>query len=205
MQSTSTNQSRYRGFTLIEVMIAVLVLSIGLLAVASLQLTAKRSTHQAWQRSLAVSIADSMVERIRANPSVAKDYHTGLAAPLGGGSISTAPTDCGANACNPTAVRQWDQWRWERQLDSAGIRASDDSDAGGLIDPRGCVVFDKASATGTPNTGKIQVVVSWKGLVETSDAVASGSACGTGNAGTQKDRRQVVVNSYIVAEEDLNP
>lgn len=54
-----------RGFTMVEAMITVLVLSVGMLAIASLQATAKRSTHQAWQRSLAVSIADSIVERIR--------------------------------------------------------------------------------------------------------------------------------------------
>ena len=46
--------SRQRGFTLIEVMIAVFVLSIGLLGVAALQLTAKKSSHQAWQRAQAV-------------------------------------------------------------------------------------------------------------------------------------------------------
>ena len=50
-------RSRQRGFTLIEVMIAVFVLSIGLLGVAALQLTAKKSSHQAWQRAQAVLLA----------------------------------------------------------------------------------------------------------------------------------------------------
>lgn len=191
---------------MIEVMIAVLVLSVGLLAVASLQLTAKRSTHQAWQRSLAVSIADGMVERIRANPSVAKDYHTGMGSgAIGSGAIVDAPdTNCDEDQCSADEMKEWDLWQWERQLDGAGILASDDSNAGGLIDPKGCIVFEEADS-GTPNTGKLRVVVSWHGMVETSDAVTSGAICGAGAVNTQSTRRQVVVNSYIIDEEDLNP
>lgn len=55
--------SRQRGVTLIEVMIAVLVLSIGLLGVAAMQLKALQSSSHSYQRSLATLAAQDAVER----------------------------------------------------------------------------------------------------------------------------------------------
>ncbi|MCG3171044.1 MAG: hypothetical protein CALGDGBN_02617 [Pseudomonadales bacterium] len=189
---------------MVEAMITVLVLSVGMLAIASLQATAKRSTHQAWQRSLAVSIADSIVERIRINPSEAAAYHTGLGnSALGGGTITDVPTSCRTNNCTPEQVVEWDLWRWEQLLDGAAAVDDDGESVGGLIQPRGCIVFEGVDA-GAPNTGKIRIFVTWQGLTETSDAVQD-NVCGTGNAGTQASRRQVIVSSYVIDEGELNP
>lgn len=193
------------GFTLIEVMITVLVLSVGILGIATLQATAKRSSHQAWQRTLAVNLADDIVERIRINPSRAADYHTGLgASALGDGSIAEDPKDCSDEVCSPDEIVASDLWNWERQLDGATIRDSENHRVGGLLDARGCIVFQQANA-GTPNTGLLRVVVSWQGLAQTTDAVQTGTACGTGAATTQRTRRQVVVNTYVIDEGELNP
>ncbi len=62
---------RYGGFTLIEVLIAVLVLSVGLLGLAGLQATSLRQNHGAYQRSLASLFADDLLDRMRANRSAA--------------------------------------------------------------------------------------------------------------------------------------
>lgn len=56
-----------KGFTLIEVLVAVLLLSIGLLGLASLQAWGLRMTGNAMHRSQATLFANDMVERIRAN------------------------------------------------------------------------------------------------------------------------------------------
>lgn len=200
MRPNVDRRFRHRGFTMVEVMITVLVLSIGMLTIASLQATAKRSGHQAWQRSLAIALADSMVERIRANPSAAADYHTGLGdAALGGGTIADAPTDCAAEECSTEQMAEWDLWNWERRLDGAAIQDADDNDAGGLIEPHGCIVFEEAGAA-APDTGRLRVVVSWRGLTDTADAVQAGDACGEAEAGTLASRRQVVVNTYVIDE-----
>lgn len=57
------------GFTLIEVMVALLVLSIGLLGLAALQTAALRDGQRAELRTRAVQAASDMVERMRANPA----------------------------------------------------------------------------------------------------------------------------------------
>lgn len=55
------------GFTLIEALIAVLVLSIGLLGVAAMQLKAMQSAQVAYQRSVATLAAQDAVERLWAS------------------------------------------------------------------------------------------------------------------------------------------
>lgn len=57
-----------KGFTLIEVLVALVVLSLGLLGLASLQLLGLKNTNNAYYRTQASMFANNMVERIRANP-----------------------------------------------------------------------------------------------------------------------------------------
>lgn len=52
-----------RGFTLIEALIALLILSIGLLGVAAMQMKALQGAHMGYQRSLASVIAIDAQER----------------------------------------------------------------------------------------------------------------------------------------------
>jgi type IV pilus assembly protein PilV len=59
------------GFTFIEALVALIVLSIGLLGVAALQLTSLRSNHSASLRSQATLLASDMVDRMRANRTAA--------------------------------------------------------------------------------------------------------------------------------------
>ncbi|MFG6160675.1 type IV pilus modification protein PilV [Halomonas sp. 1390] len=67
------------GFTLIEALIAILVLSLGLLGVAAMQLNAMQSSHVSYQRSIATLAAQDAVERLWAelgdasNPGVCPD------------------------------------------------------------------------------------------------------------------------------------
>jgi type IV pilus assembly protein PilV len=59
------------GFTLIEVLIAVLVLSIGLLGLAGLQAVSLRSNHSGLLRSQANILAYDLIDRMRANRNAA--------------------------------------------------------------------------------------------------------------------------------------
>lgn len=53
-----------KGMTLIEVLIALVVLSIGLLSIATLQLRSVQYSHASYERSMAVISANDMVERL---------------------------------------------------------------------------------------------------------------------------------------------
>ena len=60
-----------KGFTLIEVLVALVVLCIGLLGVAGLQLTSLKSNHGSAMRTQATYLAYDIVDRMRANREAA--------------------------------------------------------------------------------------------------------------------------------------
>ena len=62
-----SSMTKSRGFTLLEILIAVGVLSIGLLGIAGLQALGQRSNHSAYLRSQATALAYDMIDRMRAN------------------------------------------------------------------------------------------------------------------------------------------
>lgn len=59
-----------RGVGLIEVLVAVAILAFGLLGIAALQATAIRNSQSSYERSQAVTLTYSMLDRMRANPNV---------------------------------------------------------------------------------------------------------------------------------------
>lgn len=59
------------GATLIEVLVAMVVLAIGLLGLAGLQATSIQSNHSAYYRSQATILASDLADRMRANRTAA--------------------------------------------------------------------------------------------------------------------------------------
>jgi type IV pilus assembly protein PilV len=192
---------RQHGLTLIEVLVTLTIVSVGLLGVAGLQGMAKRSTHQAYQRTLATQLVDGVIERIRANPTAVASYHTGTGSPQGGDAEASKPSpDCsGVNVCTDTQLAAYDLWAWGQLIDGTAVTRVIDGttiNTGGLINPRGCILF--AADAGKTNTGQISIMLGWQGLTEISDAVeAGGVVCGSGGANSNTLRRQAVVNTYI--------
>jgi type IV pilus assembly protein PilV len=192
---------RQRGFTLIEALIAFVILSVGLLGIVSLQAVAKTSQHLAIQHSRAVTLADAMVERIRVNPAGLPVYDIGTGSPVGPVPVSEPSPNCRNAACSPAELAAHDLWAWEQALLGAAATV-DGANTAGLTSPRGCIVFD--AAPGRARSGQLSVIVQWRGLHESSDAVQDGEVtCGGLAAGTDKFRRQVVTNTYVVDETEF--
>ncbi len=64
---TKNGVAGHQGFTLIEMLIAMIVLSVGLLGLAKLQSTGLRMNDSAYFRSQAVSLGYDMFDRMRGN------------------------------------------------------------------------------------------------------------------------------------------
>ena len=102
---------RETGFTMIEVLVALIVLAIGLLGVAGVQTLAMKQTTNSHVRSQVSILAYDMVERIRAN----------LPGAEGGeySNITAAPTAPSCTTCTPAQVADLDASQWYASLDDA--------------------------------------------------------------------------------------
>ena len=99
---TLTSHQQQAGFTLIEVLIAFFILSIGLLGLAGLQTTGLKSNHSAYLQTQASIYANDIIERMRANRSSALDADYDIA-----DTTATPPSAPGATI----AVQDLNQWR----------------------------------------------------------------------------------------------
>jgi type IV pilus assembly protein PilV len=105
--------SRQRGVSLIEVMMSVLIFSIGLLGLAGLMVMATRSNHAAYLRTQVTFLASSMADRMSGNPTGIwnGDYNST------GYPVATAAAGCGAaSPCSPANLAKHDQQLWSEQL-----------------------------------------------------------------------------------------
>ena len=84
------------GMTLVEALVALVVLSVGLLGVAGLQLSSLRNNHNAHLRSQATALAYDIMDRMRANRVAARagEYNVAIDGTISGATI--AATDVNA-------------------------------------------------------------------------------------------------------------
>ena len=99
------------GFTLIEVMIAILIFSVGLMGMAALMVLSVKTNQSAYLRTQASFLAQGFADRMRANMSQIPSYNgTYDASTIG-------PDPCsGGIACIPTEVVNRDRALWSQQL-----------------------------------------------------------------------------------------
>lgn len=106
------HKPRQRGVSLIEVLIAVLIFSIGLIGLAGLLVVSTRSNHIAYLRTQATFLANSMAERMSANPNGiwAGNYNADY--PVAAGTVGCDIT----SPCNAADLATHDQQVWSKQL-----------------------------------------------------------------------------------------
>ncbi len=109
--SQLSTASRQRGVGLVEVLIAVLILAIGLLGLASMQTNGMRMTNGSMSRSQAVFLANDIAERARANRTNRADY---VLAPDADGNVS--PCDLTLTYDATLTVAQNDMAEWLNSL-----------------------------------------------------------------------------------------
>ncbi|WP_169628126.1 type IV pilus modification protein PilV [Ferrimonas senticii] len=179
-----------RGVTLIEVMVAAVVASIGLLGVFQLHTQAKRSSFDVASYAKATVMAADLLDRLRLNPTQIDDY---VGSAYGAGSIVAPTVSCQqvagiTNQCSAAQLALWDRYQWDQQLLGAAVQRAS-TNIGAPPSVTGCVFV---------NGINVEVVISWRGMHQSSDGAAANSSdaqsCGTANA----YRRQVVLASVVM-------
>jgi type IV pilus assembly protein PilV len=154
---------RIRGFSMVELLVAVLVMGVGVLGVTALQMLSLQNNRSALVRAEAVQLAYDMMDRIRANPEggVPGQAYDGLAI----GDAPPAATDCVANNCTQAQMIQFDQATWKCSLGGFDADATCTAfRAGGVLPPvaaqPGLPSGDGAIAV--DGAGIVTIVVQWQ-------------------------------------------
>jgi len=182
MKPIITNSlKKSNGMTFIEVLIAWFIMVTGILGAVAMQTMAKQGSFDAMQRSLASSLAQDIVERMRSNDATALADYVGIdyGAELNDEPINRCKTSDGL--CSTVELATNDKYEWESALMGADVK-NDDNNAGGLTDTRACV---------SVNNNAVTVVITWQGRVE----IADGSTEGCGGTGSK--RRQVLIEAFL--------
>jgi len=176
------------GVGLVEVLVALLIFTVGVLGPLRMQIAAKRANFEAAQQSVAVSLARDILERIRSNPGDLASYLVEEA----GGTVLASGSDCRVAPCSNAQLAVYDLHEWSLRLIGATELVSIDGDeyrAGGLTVARACV---------RRNSRVVTVTIAWKGAHpmagnSVSDGGEKAVLYGPGNT----QRRQIVMTTYI--------
>lgn len=134
---------KVRGFTLLEALLGFLILSIGMLGIASLHAISLKSGKSSLYGSVAMMKVDELLESMRANPTP-----VALAAYAAGGAGAGSNNGCSSGtACDAVQLAQDDIFWWKNNL-TAGLPATTTA-----------VIYTPAVAPSLRAT--LQVDVSW--------------------------------------------
>jgi type IV pilus assembly protein PilV len=118
IEKTMATRGRHQassGFSLLEVLIALVILSVGLLGIAALISTALKSNSSAYMRTQATALAYNIIDRMRANLPAVNNGSYNLAMP-GAPSAATIPTVCTTSTCSSGTLATYDIGQWEYDL-----------------------------------------------------------------------------------------
>lgn len=175
--------TRQRGLTLIELLISILIISLGLLGLAKLQMRMQLSDMESYQRAQALLLLNDISSRMVANPNNASSYVTGTTTPVGSGTTCSTTT---------TTRQQSDMADWCNSLQGAAEVGGGSVKAGAMLGGRGCIQ--------SLGSNQYMITVAWQGMSPISappSSVACGSGSYNGGSGCSNDMCRRVVTTVV--------
>jgi type IV pilus assembly protein PilV len=175
------------GFGLIEVLVALVIFSLGVLATYNVQTTALRAYHDASQLLTATNLGRDITARIRSNSGQLAQYNVeelGTGAP-------PAPTNCYTSSCSPVQIAQYDLAKLGEQLQGAAERFWIDGEqlnVGGMTDARACI---------RSNGSRLTVIISWSARGKGLESQAPQCGAAAQFAGIGSHTQNYVITSHI--------
>jgi len=189
------NRSSSKGFSMVEVMVTLIIILVGLLGIAGLQIKAQVSELESYQRAQALILMSDIVDRMNINRITAPCFEitsntsngTPFIGAAGAGHIGTPTCTISTAAYNTQAVATLNTLD---NLLKGAAEVLDGSSVGAMIGARACISYDPATELGgVSGTGLYTVIVTWQGM---SDLIAPANMnCAVGLYGGELKRRAV--------------
>jgi type IV pilus assembly protein PilV len=165
------------GFTLIEVLVTLVIVAIGLLGLAGLQMSSLNNQLEAYQRAQAMLLLHDMANRIQVNSASARSGGYADASDYG---LRTIANCAAINVASSADAVTRDICEWNSALAGTGAKLGT-KNLGSLVGARACIQNLAGSAFGEKI---VRLTVAWMG---TSATKAPSSTCGKDAFGADKD------------------
>ncbi|MBO0944303.1 type IV pilus modification protein PilV [Acidovorax temperans] len=173
---------RQRGFSLIESLVAVVVMALGILGILGVQMRTLADTQTGVRRAQAIRLIEDLSERIKLNPNalgsgVVTQLTTGL------GAVSGPIPDCSAG-CTAENFARSELSRWKTTVQNT-LPLGD------------AVVFTVADETDANNRRQLGVMISWRENERNVDLAPVFTPDSTGAAGVACPANRICHLQYI--------
>lgn len=190
---------RQAGFSMMEILVALVITLLGLVGIAALQSQLQVSQLEAYQRAHALILLSDIADRLNANRSTLSCFQITTNTTQGTPYIGTAGSghldswSCAADSAAYNTQADNTLTAIDTLLEGAAETKNQQS-VGGILGARACISYDAASELigsgggALPGTGVYTIAVSWQGMSET---FAPTVACANDLYGDEKQRRTV--------------
>lgn len=135
-----------RGVSLIESLVAIVVMSLGILGILGVQMRTLADTQTSVRRAQAIRLIEDLSERMKVNPSALGSMASYTTA---WNNTPTSPADCKTTACNSGQLAVYDLVQWKQSVKNT-LPSADAN------------VFVVADETDAANRRQLGVMISWR-------------------------------------------
>jgi type IV pilus assembly protein PilV len=182
-----------RGFTLIEVLITIVILAVGLLGLALLQMNSLANQLEAYQRAQAMLLLEDMASRLRVNSTWAKEWIADNTDGYPNSTTSDTVQTCSSTAPTTAAeIAALDLCQWNNALVGTGVTQGS-TNLGGLVGATGCIL----NVAGSEGELLVRLSIAWQGA---SGTVVPNSTCGQNAFGPDDSLRRVASIDVVLGD-----
>jgi len=138
------------GISMVEVLVALVVMSIGMLGIAALYIESVKANRGALLRTQAVGLAYDMADRIRANRTASAQYSLALGANPPAAHNCVAGVNCSTDDLADDDINRW----------VTTVRGPTGMPWNGATPPKTAILYTAAPAFGQPNT--YAIAITWR-------------------------------------------
>lgn len=149
MRSNLANLRQQQGISLLESLIAIVVMALGILGVMGVQMRTLNDTQTTVRRAQAIRLIEDLSERMKANPNALVNIDTYLTS---WDNKPTASKNCRTSVCSHTEWASFDRAEWKKSVNTMLP----------LVDASVFIPSTESASSNAGNQRLIGVMISWR-------------------------------------------